>query len=111
MRLIANAQLKRLLAILVFAGCATGAQAQFRAIPEEAERGEMRHLQGMLVEIDGKRQQLAPGAQIRGANNLLVLPAALPPGSLVKYLMGDDGMVRRVWILTPEEAAQPDKRK
>ena len=82
------------------------AQAQLRSIPEAAKRGEIRHLQDMVVEISGKRQRLAPGAQIRDASNRLVLPAALPAGVPVKYLVDSEGMVRQVWILTPEEAAQ-----
>jgi len=31
----------------------------------------------------------------------------VPPGSQVKYLLDRDGMVRQVWILTPQEAQQP----
>jgi anti-sigma factor ChrR (cupin superfamily) len=67
----------------------------------------MRHLQAMIVQIDNSRARLAPGAQIRDAQNRLVLPTAIPAGSLVKYQWDAQGMVERVWILTPEEAAQP----
>ena len=86
----------------------SAAQAQLRHIPAEAKRGEMRHLQGMLVEIGGKRMQLAPGAQIRDSDNRIVLPAALREGVLVKYLLDAQENVFRPWILTPEEAAQRD---
>jgi len=82
--------------------------AQVRSIPAAAKRGEIRHLQDMLIEIDGKRMMLAPGAQIRNGANLIIVPTALPPGALVKYLVDAQGMVSRVWILTPQEAAQPD---
>jgi hypothetical protein len=84
--------------------------AQLRAIPATAKRGEIRHVQDMLVEIDGKRMMLAPGAQIRNATNLTIVPAALPPGAYVKYLVDAQGMVSRVWILTRQEAAQPDPK-
>jgi hypothetical protein len=86
------------------------ALAQVRAIPAKAKRGEIRHVQDMLVEIDGKRMMLAPGAQIRSATNLTIVPAALPPGAYVKYLVDAQGMVSRVWILTRQEAAQPDPK-
>ena len=82
------------------------AYAQVRSIPEEAKSGTIRHLQDMAVEISGKREHLAPGAQIRDASNRIVVPAALPPGARVKYLVDGAGMVRQVWILTPEEAAR-----
>ena len=83
--------------------------AQVRTLPAAAKRGEIRHVQDMLVEIDGKRMMLAPGAQIRNPSNLLIVPASLPPGgAYVKYLLDAQGMVSRVWILTRQEAEQPD---
>ena len=85
--------------------------AQVRSLPAAAKRGEIRHVQDMLVEIDGKRMMLAPGAQIRNAANLIIVPTALPPGAQVKYLLDAQGMVSRVWILTRQEAAQPDPTK
>jgi hypothetical protein len=98
-----------LFALLV--ALAGAAAAQFRSIPADAKRGSIRHLEAMDVEIDGKRQRLAPGAQIRDARNMIVLPAALPPGALGRYLLDPQGMVARIWILSPEEAARPDPRR
>jgi hypothetical protein len=80
--------------------------AQLRNIPEDAERGDIRHVQDMVVQIGGKTQRLAPGAQIRDAQNRLIVPAALPAGAPVRYVLDGAGMVRRVWVLTPEEAAR-----
>jgi hypothetical protein len=92
--------------------CAAGsAQAQLRTLPADAKRATMRHIQGMTVEINGERTELATGAQIRDANNMIVLPAALPPGVLVKYIPDPQGQVWRIWILSPQEAAQPDPKK
>jgi hypothetical protein len=98
-----------LLAVLV--ALAGAAEAQFRSIPPEAKRGVIQHLEAMDVEIDGKRQRLAPGAQIRDSRNLIVVPAALPSGALAKYLLDAQGMVARIWILSPEEAARPEPRR
>jgi len=96
---------------LLLALAAGGAQAQFRTINPEAKRGAMRHVEGMTVEINGKRAQLAAGAQIRDGRNMVVVPAAVPPGVLVKYLLDGQGQLSRVWILSPQEAAQPDPKK
>jgi len=85
---------------------AQGAHAQARTIPEQAKAGEIRHVQDMIVSIDGVALRLAPGAQIRDQSNRLMVPAALPPGAQVKYLLSDEGLVRQVWILTPEEAVK-----
>ena len=83
------------------------AAAQQRSIPEEAKRGVIRHVSGPIVTIDGKDARLAPGATIRNRENLFIVPIALPPdGALAEYLVNPDGQISRVWLLTPEEAAQ-----
>ena len=81
------------------------AAAQLRTIPADAQRAEMRHVQENVVELNGQRAQLAPGAQIRDASNRVIMPTALPSGALVKYRLDASGHVRQVWILTPQEAA------
>jgi hypothetical protein len=85
---------------------ASAAAAQIRPIPADAQRAEMRHVEGGEVELDGKRALLAPGAQIRDESNRIVMPSALPAGSLVKYRLDASGQVRDVWILSPQEAAE-----
>ena len=93
-----------LVLITAFAGPAA---AQLRTIPKEAKLGEIRHLESMVVEIDGKPQNLAPGAQIRDADNRIVVPASLAAEkSHARYLVDGAGMVVRVWILSPHEKAE-----
>jgi len=87
------------------------AMAQLRQIPDSAKRGSVVHIQGSIVEIDGQRMQLAAGAQIRSRDNLFIVPMSLPPGAQVKYELDGAGQIRRVWVLTPEEAAAPDKTR
>jgi hypothetical protein len=101
--------LKNSLTIVLLAGFATLASAQLRTVPQDAKRGTIEHVQEMNVAIDGVQKRLAPGAQIRDAANRLVLPVALPAGTPVRYLLDAEGMVRQVWILSPQEAAQADK--
>ena len=96
--------MKRWIALLLLSVTAPLAGAQLRSIPKDARAGEIRHLQGTVVEIDGAQQRLAPGAQIRDASNRIILPIAIPSGTLAKYLVDASGQVHRVWILTPEEA-------
>ena len=103
--------MKPLAAVLLSLWCAGAAYGQLRTIPEDAKRGTMRHVQEMTVEIDGKQQLLAAGAQIRDVENRIVVPTAVPPGTLVKYRLDGEGRVWRVWFLTPQEAAQADKDK
>ncbi|HEX5768784.1 MAG TPA: hypothetical protein VFX94_11165, partial [Burkholderiales bacterium] len=94
---------------LVLACSAALAAAQLRTIPKEAIPGKLRHLQAMVVEIDGKPRQLAPGAQIRDTDNRLVLPASLVQKTVVGYTLDGAGSVHRVWILSPAERARLPK--
>ena len=95
----------RLLAAAVLLCASATVLAQLRTVPAHAKRGELRHLQDMIVQIDQQQARLSPGAQIRDIHNRLMLPAAIPPGSIVKYRTDAQGMVSEVWILTPQEAA------
>jgi hypothetical protein len=88
------------------------ASAQLRSIPDDAKRAQLRYVREMIVEIDGDRVRLSPGSQIRSVDNRIVLPSSLPQESLlVKYVTDAGGLVHRVWILSQEEAARPDKKK
>ena len=102
--------IRRSAAALFLLCCATATWAQLRTLPADAERGEIRHLQGMTIAIDGAERRLAPGARIRDASNLIIVPSAIPPRALAKYVVDADGAVRRICILTPQEAAEPDRR-
>jgi hypothetical protein len=95
--------------LLAAAAMALSAHAQLRSIPADARPGTMRHLQDMIVELDGKAVRLSPGAQIRDTANRLVLPTAVASKTVVRYLVDATGMVHRVWILSKEEAVQIPK--
>jgi hypothetical protein len=87
--------------------CLVGAaHAQLRALPAQAKLGTIRHMQEMIVQIDGKQASLSRGAQVRDAHNRVVMPAAIPAGSLIKYTLNAQGEVSAVWILTAQEARQ-----
>jgi len=89
---------------------AAPALAQFRTppIPVDSYRGVIRHLNGMSVAIDQKAARLAPGAQIRDQQNLIIVPTAIPQGGAwADYTLNSDGEVFRAWLLTPEEFARP----
>jgi hypothetical protein len=89
----------------------SAAHAQVRSIPDAAKQGEIRHVQESMVSIDGKPQRLAPGAQIRDEANRIVVPAEVRAGAQVKYLLNEEGLVQRVWILTPAEGAKREAVK
>ena len=102
---------RKLLTLLICAlAVPLAAVAQVRQIPDSAKRGSIVHIQGALVEVDGQPMRLSAGAQIRSRDNLFIVPVSLPRGAPVKYTLDGSGQIHRMWVLTPEEAAAPDKR-
>jgi len=59
-----------------------------------------------MIKLNGYSARLTAGARIYGPDNLLVLPANIPAGALVRYQLDQNGDVKIVWILTEEEARQ-----
>jgi hypothetical protein len=85
--------------------CLVGlAHAQLRTLPADARLGKIRHVQEMIVQIDGKLARLSRGAQVRDAHNRILVPVAIPAGSLIKYTLNAQGEVSAVWILSAQEA-------
>jgi hypothetical protein len=81
------------------------AAAQLRTIPSQAQPGTLRHVMDLAVELNGQLADLAPGAQIRDADNRLILPASLTETITVRYLLDGTGKLHRAWILSPQEKA------
>ena len=104
--------MKRFAALVLLLSAFSGAGAQMRTLPADTERGVIRPLQDMVVSIDGRPMQLAPGASIRGPDNLIIVPSALPAdGARAEYLVDANGQVSKVWLVTPEEAARERQPK
>lgn len=59
------------------------------------------------VLLDGKADQLSPGARIHGSNNMLLLSGSLVGQSplAVNYTRAIGGALSEVWVLTETEAA------
>ena len=99
-----------------FAGPAAGQELDPSATQNEAANGGRNFPPGTLrgsfmvvnppeIQLDGNAERLAPGARIRSAERMLVMPAAITGQNLlVNYTRDAAGMVREVWILTPDEA-------
>jgi shikimate 5-dehydrogenase len=82
------------------------AAAQTRNFPASALRGSLQVTLPPQVEMDGKADQLSPGARIHGTNNLLVLSGSLVGQTMwVNYTRDTSGLLSEIWILTEAEAA------
>jgi hypothetical protein len=78
-----------------------------RNFPVGTLRGQIAFLAPPMIQLDGgQAERLAPGAKIQGPQRMLVMPAALAGQRfVVNYTKDSAGMVRDVWLLTPEEAS------
>ena len=87
--------------------CLPGAAQVQRNFPPTALRGELVVGVPPLVSLNGDASQLAPGARIRGQNNMLQMSGSLEGSKLiVNYTLDMSGQIRDVWILTSEEASK-----
>lgn len=95
-----------LAAALCAATLPAAAQAP-RNFPATALRGELVVVQPPEARLNGRPARLAPGARIRGENNLLVMSGAVVGQRLlVHYTLDNTGELKDVWVLRPEEAAR-----
>jgi hypothetical protein len=80
------------------------AQVQ-RNFPQSALRGEIGFSAPPDVLVNGRPARLAPGARVRGADNLVVLSGALAGERFVAhYTLDTLGLVKDVWLLRADEA-------
>ena len=87
-----------------WAANAQAGQQRVPPIPAAAQAGTLQVLQPPEVLLNGQPARLAPGARIRGQDNLLVLSASLTGQPLlVRYTHDNLGLVHQVWVLSPAE--------
>ena len=93
---------------LAFASLLLGAgtaQAQIRNFPPEVVRDTISFVSPPQVVVNNRSEFLAPGVRVRNEQNLLALTGSLFGKTfLVNYLRDPAGLIREIWILTPEEA-------
>lgn len=76
-----------------------------RNFPQGTLRGRFMVVNSPEILLDGQPERLSPGARIRSAERMLVMPAAITGQNLlVNYTRDAAGLVHEVWILTPDEA-------
>lgn len=86
-------------------GSLAQAAAGHRSFPQQALRGELRVEAAPQARLDGEPVRLAPGARIRGEDNLQRLPAALTGAALIVHYTREasTGLLMDVWILNAAE--------
>ena len=97
------------LALFAAAACIAApaaAQTVQRNFPANALRGAIVVGEAPAILLNGNPARLAPGARLRGTNNLSLVPTALLGARLlVHYTLDSGGEVSNVWVLSADEAA------
>jgi hypothetical protein len=76
-----------------------------RNFPQTALRGSLVIGDPPEATLNGDPARLAPGVRIRNANNMLAMSGTLTGSRLlVHYTLDMLGLIKDVWILTPDEA-------
>jgi hypothetical protein len=99
--------LRCVIAALLTASFLLPAAAQVqRSFPATALRGELQFGTPPEVLLNGRPARLAPGARIRGDNNMLQMSGALVNvKAIVHYTVErQSGLLLDIWLLTPDEA-------
>ncbi|MCW7537145.1 hypothetical protein OOT46_04675 [Aquabacterium sp. A7-Y] len=80
------------------------AQVQ-RAFPQNALRGVIVVQQPPEITLNGEAARLAPGARLRGTDNMLLMSGSVIGTKLrVNYTLDDYGLVKDAWVLREDEA-------
>jgi hypothetical protein len=94
-----------LLAAAFLLALPAAAQVQ-RNFPQNALRGAIVFGVAPEITVNGQVARLAPGARIHDLNNMTIVPGGLLGGRfLVNYTIDLSGLVKEVWVLRPDEAA------
>jgi hypothetical protein len=85
----------------------SAAAQNMRNFPANALRGDVAFLQPPELLLNGQAIRLAPGARIRGTNNMQLLSGALAgQRAVVHFTLDPQGQLLDLWVLTPEELAK-----
>jgi len=74
-----------------------------RALPADLAVTTLKANGGSVVMLGDQKYHLSPAAQVRGQNNLIILPASLYGTHRVGVKRDIQGMVSRIWLLTDDE--------
>ena len=100
--MIARFLLSCAVALSAFLAAPAGAQS-LRQLPGDLALTTLKANGGSVVLLGDVRVQLSPAAQVRGADNLIILPASLYGTHRVGVKRDVQGLVSRIWILTDAE--------
>ena len=99
-----KAQLMQLFLVIVLITLSHPVFSQLqRNFPPDSKLGKLTAVSFPQFTINGQQMIMAAGGQIRGVDNLIILPSVANYIGTVRYQLDIMGNLHRVWILTPDE--------
>ncbi|WP_297326145.1 hypothetical protein [Nitrosomonas sp.] len=93
-----------LLLIIVLTALSNPAFSQVhRAFPVNSKLGYLTAVSFPIFTINGVQYPMSAGGQIRGTDNLIILPSVANYIGIIRYQLDATGNLHRVWILTTDE--------
>ena len=75
-----------------------------RIFPRGTVRGQMQFVKDKEVVVNGQREKLSPAVRVHDTKNRTPLRGALDGKTFtVNYVRDPRGVIREVWLLTPQE--------
>ena len=74
-----------------------------RNFPTDSKLGKLTAVSFPQFTINGQVMMMGAGGQIRGIDNLIILPSVANYIGIIRYQLDVSGNLHRVWILTPDE--------
>lgn len=97
-----------LLALLLAMGSNAAFSQQTRKFPADSQLGNLTAVTFPEFTINGQKMYMGAGGQIRGVDNLIILPSTANYIGLVRYQLDIMGYLHRVWFLTPDEVREAE---
>lgn len=80
-----------------------------RNFPPDSKLGKLTAVSFPQFTIDGQQIIMPAGGQIRGVDNLIILPSVANYIGIVRYQLDIMGNLHRVWLLTPDEVKAAER--
>ncbi|SFE11555.1 hypothetical protein [Nitrosomonas sp. Nm166] len=82
---------------------------QPRNFPPDSKLGNVTAVSFPLFTINDQQMRMGAGGQIRGVDNMIILPSMANYVGLVRYQLDIMGNLHRIWILTLDEVKAAEK--
>lgn len=106
--MIKKAQAAFLLTVLLLSWPDFAFSQQTRKFPPNSQLGSLTAVAFPHFTINGQQMTMGAGGQIRGIDNMIILPSTANYIGLIRFQLDTMGNLHRVWILTPDEVKEAE---